>query len=117
VGPVDPSGRVSVTVRTGPEAPPEKKTIDGIAVEGRRTTTVNSDGRIGNDLPITITSEEWRSPDLQILILTRYSDPRMGETTYRVTNVVKAEPDPSLFQVPPGYTIREAGVRRHEQQK
>ncbi len=117
LSPEDPSGRVAVSVRTGPEAPPEKKTIDGIAVEGRKTTVTIPAGRIGNDLPITITSEEWRSPDLQILILTRYSDPRMGESTYRVTNVVKAEPDPSLFLVPPGYTVREAGVRRHEQQK
>lgn len=118
VSPADPSGHVSVSVHTGGNEPPlEKKTIDGIAVEGRKTTATIPAGQIGNDLPITITSEEWRSPDLQILILTRYSDPRMGDSTYRVTNVVRAEPDPSLFQVPPGYTIREAGIRRHEPSK
>ena len=117
LGSENPSGRVSVAVRTGPEPPLEKKTIEGIPVEGHKTTTTIPAGRIGNDLPITITSEEWRSPDLQVLILTRYSDPRMGESTYRLTNVVRAEPDPSLFQVPPGYTIRESGVRRHEQQR
>ena len=97
-----------------PNAPLEKKIIEGIPVEGRRTTGTIPAGRIGNDLPITITSEEWSSPELKILVLTRYADPRMGESSYRLTNIVRAEPDPSLFQVPPGYTIKETGIRREE---
>jgi hypothetical protein len=33
----------------------------------------------------------------------------MGETTYRLTNIDRSEPDPSLFQVPADYTVKEGG--------
>jgi hypothetical protein len=45
--------------------------------------------------------------------MTRRSDPRTGDTTYRLTNIVRAEPDPALFQVPPGFTVRETGIKRN----
>ncbi len=96
------------------EGPLERKMLEGIQVEGRRNTTTIRAGAIGNDLPITITSEEWSSPDLKLLVLTRHSDPRSGDTTYRLTNIVRAEPDPSLFQVPAGYTVKETGIRKPE---
>ncbi len=78
--------------------------LEGVPVEGRRSTTTIRPGAIGNDLPITITSEEWSSPALKVLVMTPRSDPRTGDTTYRLTNIVRAEPDPALFQVPPGFT-------------
>jgi hypothetical protein len=37
--------------------------------------------------------------------MTKHSDPRTGDNTYRLTNINRAEPDPSLFQVPPDYTV------------
>lgn len=109
-----PRGMVTNMVTTSDAGSLEKKTIDGIPVEGHKVTSTIPAGQIGNDLPLTITSEEWTSPDLKVLISTRYSDPRMGESSYRLTNVVRAEPDPSLFQVPPGYTIKETGIRREQ---
>jgi hypothetical protein len=33
------------------------------------------------------------------MVLTKPSDPRSGETVYRLLNVVRAEPDRSLFVV------------------
>jgi hypothetical protein len=39
--------------------------------------------------------------------MSKTSDPRMGETTYRLTNILRAEPDPTLFEVPPEYTIQD----------
>ena len=98
----------------GTLGPLQQKVIDGIPVEGRVNTRVIPAGAIGNDLPITITSEEWTSPELHVLVMTRHSDPRMGETVYRLTNVVRAEPDPSLFVVPADYTIKDTGIRRPE---
>ncbi|MGH9408937.1 MAG: hypothetical protein ACRD1V_05745 [Vicinamibacterales bacterium] len=95
--------------------PLEHKTIDGISVEGRVNTKVIPAGAIGNDLPITITSEEWTSPDLQVLVMTRHSDPRSGDSTYRLANIVRADPDPSLFMVPPDYTVKDTGIRRNTQ--
>lgn len=96
-----------------PRAPLEHATIDGLAVEGRRTSETIPAGTIGNDQPITITSEEWRSTDLKVLVLTKHNDPRTGESSYRLTNVVRAEPDRSLFMVPPDYTVKDTGIRRN----
>jgi len=98
-----------------PETPLEHKTIEGVAVEGRKTTTVIAAGEVGNEQPITITSEEWRSPELGLLVLTRHSDPRSGESTYKLQNIIRAEPDQSLFIVPADYTVRETGIRRMEE--
>jgi len=95
----------------------ERKTMEGIVVEGRKNTSTIPAGQIGNEQPITITSEEWRSPDLNVLVMTHHTDPRMGESSYRLTNIVRGEPDPSLFQVPAGYTIKETGIRREFQKE
>src|SRR3954471_10226632 len=94
------------------EGPLEHKTIDGIAVEGHSTRTVIAAGQIGNEQPLTITNEEWRSPDLNVLVMTRHTDPRSGESTYRLTNIIRAEPDASLFMVPPDYTVKDTGIRK-----
>jgi hypothetical protein len=94
------------------KTPLEHKTIEGVAVDGRKTTTVIPAGRIGNEQPITITSEEWRSPELNILVLTKHSDPRSGDSSYRLVNIIRAEPDRSLFMVPPDYTVKETGIRK-----
>ena len=98
-----------------PNTPLEHKTIEGVAVEGRKSTTVIPAGQIGNEQPITITSEEWRSPELNLLVLTKHSDPRTGESSYRLQNIIRAEPDRSLFMVPADYTVRQTGIRKLEE--
>ncbi len=74
--------------------------IEGVTAKGTRTTTVIPAGTVGNEQPIRIVSEEWFSPDLQVLVLTRHSDPRTGETTYRLANISRNEPAKSLFEAP-----------------
>ena len=64
-------------------------------------------GQIGNQRDILVVDEVWYSPDLQMNVLTKHSDPRAGETVYRLINISRSEPDPALFQVPAGYTITE----------
>jgi hypothetical protein len=81
------------------------KTVDGLSAVGTRSTTTIPSGTIGNDKPIVITQETWYSPDLKLVLESTHNDPRYGETTYTVTNLLRSEPDESLFQVPPGYTI------------
>jgi hypothetical protein len=95
----------------------DSRTIEGVQASGHRWTTTIPAGAIGNDLPISIVSEEWVAPDLNVLVMTHRTDPRSGESSYRLTNIVQAEPDPSLFQVPPDYTVKETGIRRVEQQQ
>lgn len=82
-----------------------KQTIDGLACDGTRTTITIPAGQMGNERPIDIVSERWYSPDLQVTVMTKHTDPRMGETTYKLNNINRAEPLPSLFQVPADYTL------------
>jgi hypothetical protein len=89
----------------------EKRTVEGVEAEGQRTVTTIPAGEFGNELPIQIVHERWYSPELQVVVMTRHSDPRFGETTYRLTNINRAEPTASLFQVPGDYTLKEAPAR------
>jgi hypothetical protein len=59
-----------------------------------------------------ITSEEWTSPELKVLVMTRTFDPRTGESIYRLVNITKSEPNASWFEIPSDYTIRDSGVNR-----
>jgi hypothetical protein len=80
--------------------------IEGVDAEGTRTITTIPAGAIGNERPIEIVYERWFSKDLQVIVMSKHSDPRFGEQTYRLTNIVRSEPDPSLFEVPNGYTFQ-----------
>jgi hypothetical protein len=91
--------------------------IEGVQAEGTRRTETIPAGEIGNEQPIQIVNETWYSPELQIVVMTRHSDPRFGETTYKLTNVQRGEPSPTLFQVPPDYTVKEGppfGIRTEQ---
>ena len=84
-----------------------KQTIEGIECEGKRSVSTIPAGDIGNERAIEMIRESWYSPELQMTILTKQTDPRFGESTYRVTNINRSEPEASLFQVPNDYTIKE----------
>jgi hypothetical protein len=83
------------------------QTIEGVLAEGTRHTTTWPVGTQGNDRALTGTTETWMSPELKVIILSRRSDPRSGEQTQKLINISRSEPDPSLFQPPPDYTVVE----------
>jgi hypothetical protein len=83
------------------------QTIEGVNATGTRTTITIPAGQIGNERAIEIIDERWFSADLQTMVMTRHSDPRSGETVYRLTNINRVEPDHSLFEVPADYTVHE----------
>jgi hypothetical protein len=87
--------------------------FDGVKATGRRTTLIIPTDRIGNDKPISITNEQWESPELRMLVYSRFSDPRTGVVEYRLTNVNRSEPRADLFAVPSDYTVigNEPGLR------
>lgn len=90
------------------------QTIEGISAEGTRYTRTIPAGAIGNEKPIEIVTERWYSPDLQTVVMTKRSDPRMGDGIFQLTNIQRQEPDPALFQVPPDYTVKAGGpMGRH----
>jgi hypothetical protein len=84
-----------------------QQTIEGVTAEGTRSVVTIPAGRIGNDRPIEIVSERWYAPQLQVVVLSRHSDPRFGETTYRLTNLSRDEPDAAAFAVPSDFTVKE----------
>jgi len=88
-----------------------QQNIEGVSATGSRTTTTIPAGAVGNLQPIKVVVEQWVSSDLQVLVMTRHSDPRSGDTTYRLQSIVRAEPDRSLFTVPADYTMKESGIR------
>lgn len=84
-----------------------KQMIEGVEAEGTRTTLTIPAGEIGNERAIEIVTERWYSPELQLVVMTKHSDPRNGETTYKLTNINRSEPAKSLFEVPAGFTVKE----------
>lgn len=101
--PAPPVGRIT---RNGEESL-GTQTMEGVLVEGTRTTRTIPEGQVGNDRPLVTTYENWRAPDLKLTILTKISDPRSGERTIRLTNLDTTEPMPALFEPPADYKVVE----------
>jgi hypothetical protein len=89
------------------------QTINGISAQGTRYSRTIPAGEIGNVKAIVIVTERWYSPDLQTVIMTKRTDPRMGETDFQLTNIQRAEPAATLFQVPAGYTVQQGRGHGH----
>ena len=77
--------------------------FEGVAAEGTRKITTIPAGAIGNDRPIEVVYERWFSKDLGLVVYSKNTDPRFGEQTYKMTNIMRSEPNPSLFSVPTHY--------------
>ena len=127
-GPGVPRGPVGITATiTGPDGParieklgPEEQgdvqkedlgtqQINGVAALGKRLTRTVPANTIGNQLPIVSVTETWYSPELQMVVESKHNDPRFGEQTYTLKNIVRSEPDPSLFTVPQGFKVLSDG--------
>ena len=98
--------------RTSKHAPPKKEslgkqTIEGVEADGTRITITIPAGEIGNERPIQIVSERWYSPELQAVVMSKNSDPFVGDSVYRLTNINRNEPARSLFEVPADYKIKD----------
>jgi len=81
--------------------------IEGVSAQGTKYTRTIPARQVGNEQPITITTETWYSPELKVLVMSKSSDPRMGETIYKLTEIQRTEPAPNLFQPPDDYTVKE----------
>jgi len=81
------------------------RNLDGLKADGVRTTMTIPAGQIGNDRPIEITEERWYSLELKQVVLAKRTDPRLGETIFRLTHIRRIEPQASLFEVPSDYRV------------
>jgi len=93
------------------------KTIEGVQAEGTRSIVVIPAGEIGNDKPLQVVHERWYSSHLQIPVVRKNSDPRLGENSYTLTKITQGEPDAALFQVPADYTVIERGAAAGRMQR
>jgi len=93
------------------------KDLEGVKAEGKATTWTIPAGKIGNRNPITVVSESWYSPELQVTVYSRHSDPRTGESVYKLASVKRAEPPADLFKVPADYDLKTRGARDKAKEK
>lgn len=85
----------------------EPMQFDGIKAGGTRTVLAIPAGAIGNERTIEVVNERWYAPELRVVVSTKRVDPRFGDVTYRLVNIVRAEPPAELFEVPAHFTVRE----------
>jgi len=91
-----------------PEFPDDdlgEQSFNGLTLKGIRKTRVVAAGLSGNGKNVTIVDEYWYSPELSIYVIIRHTDPRTGEQLVAVNNIVRSEPDTSLFTVPSDYKL------------
>jgi len=81
--------------------------IEGVKAQGKLRSYEIPAGEIGNRNPIVVSTESWYSPELQVTLLSKRSDPRSGERTYRLEGITREEPAASLFVVPSDYTVKD----------
>ncbi len=71
--------------------------IQGVSAQGKRITRTIPAGKEGNEKEIDIVTETWYSPDLQVVVMSKTSDPRFGDSLYQLNAITRTEPDPALF--------------------
>ena len=81
--------------------------IAGVETIGRRETSNIDVGVMGNDQPLTATSETWHSQELAINLISIRTGPMVGKQNFTITDLSAVEPDLELFKVPAGYEIRD----------
>jgi hypothetical protein len=87
-----------------------EQTILGFRAKGTRVITTLPAGQIGNDRPIDIVSEQWFSPDLELVMRSLHRDPWAGEFTTTVTRVSRGDQPATLFEVPERYKVIDAAT-------
>ena len=93
------------------------RNIEGVSAKGSRSIVTIPAGEVGNQQPLKIEVEKWYSDQLKTFVLTRHSDPRVGETTLRLTNIRLGEPPPALFEVPAAFTVQEPSMQMQQMRK
>ena len=85
--------------------------IEGIKAQGKSRSYEIPAGEVGNRNPIVVASESWYAPELQVTVLTKRTDPRTGERSWRMSNVKREEPAAALFSVPSDYAVKDVMSR------
>ena len=84
-----------------------EREVAGVRAEGSQRSYAIPAGEIGNRDPIEVSSETWYSPELQVTVYHKRSDPRSGDVVYRLDNLKRGEPPAALFSVPSDYKVND----------
>jgi hypothetical protein len=95
LGPEDPGWSAPVSLG--------EKTLDGIHVVGSQRVYTVAAGKVGNSKAVTLTVQQWSSPELGIIVDKLETATTGGGYHYHLTQLTQAEPDPALFTVPADY--------------
>lgn len=82
--------------------------IDGVKAEGKLRSYEIPAGAVGNRNPIVVSDESWYSPELQVTLYSKHSDPRYGDSIVRLEGLRRGEPAAALFTVPSDYKVKDA---------
>jgi hypothetical protein len=86
-----------------------ERVVEGLKVTGSRLEFTIDAGKMGNEQPITVRTDQWFSPDLGVVVSSTHRDPMIGESSYRLEQINRVEPDEALFVVPAEYTKNPVG--------
>jgi hypothetical protein len=75
----------------------------GVKAVGTRVECTVPSGFCGNQKPITVSVEQWFSPELGVILQTIHGSSIGAESICKIEQIVRAEPDASLFGVPTDY--------------
>jgi len=89
-----------------------ERDIEGLAASGANARLELPSGTIGNEKPLTFTSEAWFSKDLEIVVMSKVSDPVQGETIFQLKQIRRVEPSSDLFEIPSGYRVSGSDQRK-----
>jgi hypothetical protein len=84
-----------------------KRTIEGMECIGTRISATILAGRIGNERPLVTVTETWYAPAIEAVVQSTTKDPRFGETSYRLRDVLRAGQPPQLFEAPADYKLNQ----------
>ena len=87
------------------------QSIEGIEAHGVRITRKSRNDTAAGEESANVerVSELWCSDEVSALVLTSSEDKKNSvKTTVAMRNIERAEPDPALFKIQPGYTVSES---------
>lgn len=81
--------------------------FNGVKATGIQRSYDIPAGEIGNRNAIVVSTETWTAPDLQAVVYQKRTDPRVGESIFRLESLKRDEPPAALFTVPSDYTVKD----------
>lgn len=76
-----------------------ERIVAGIRTIGSRVRTTLPAGTFASPVEIAVVEERWIAPDLHLLVYRRYEDSGVGVAELSLSNLSRAEPPASLFDV------------------